>query len=348
MAAPAVAVAAKKVLVALVSDKKGRKFLMTIIGIVIGIVLAPLCILMGLSQTDLSIDMEQFEQVVQANMSEEQVLALEAMEETMISIENEMTTAGYSALRVREAQVLYVLALSDFATDSDFVSKLVGCFSEEQTDVQLIENVNSTFGTEISVEEFTNLMGTMRSTYIDASDYVDLSNKNNLDLVTWAKNASNAQWGYVYGMFGTVLDEDMLAYKKNQYPEDVNPYEEFIRENWMGKRCADCVGLIKGYGWYNPESGEVEYGSNGMADVDAGGMYDAATEKGVLSTMPDIPGLAVWQQGHIGIYVGDGKVVEAMTTTVGVVTTDLHNRGWTHWLKIPYINYIEETESTTN
>ena len=64
--------------------------------------------------------------------------------------------------------------------------------------------------------------------------------------------------------------------------------------------------------------------------------------------MPDIPGLAVWQQGHIGIYVGDGKVVEAMTTTVGVVTTDLHNRGWTHWLKIPYINYIEEQESTTN
>ena len=64
--------------------------------------------------------------------------------------------------------------------------------------------------------------------------------------------------------------------------------------------------------------------------------------------MPDIPGLAVWQQGHIGIYVGDGKVVEAMTTTVGVVTTDLNNRGWTHWLKIPYINYIEEQESTTN
>lgn len=46
MAAPAVAVAAKKVVVALVSDKKGRKFLMTVIGIVIGIVLAPLCILM--------------------------------------------------------------------------------------------------------------------------------------------------------------------------------------------------------------------------------------------------------------------------------------------------------------
>lgn len=348
MAAPAVAVAAKKVLVALVSDKKGRKFLMTVIGIVIGIVLAPLCILMGLSQTDLEFNTEALVQYAEANMSDEDRNALQALENTALDIEEQMTTSGYSALRVREAQVLYVLALSDYATDSDFVSKLVGCFSEEQTDAQLIENVNSTFGTEISVEEFTNLMGTMRSTYIDTSDYVDLSNKNNLDLVTWAKNASNTQWGYVYGTFGTVLDEDMLSYKKNQYPEDVNPYEEFVRENWLGKRCADCVGLIKGYGWYTPESGEVEYGSNGMADVSADGMYDAATEKGALSTMPDIPGLAVWQHGHIGIYVGDGKVVEAMTTTVGVVTTDLNNRGWTHWLKIPYINYIDETESTTN
>ena len=348
MAAPAVAVAAKKVLVALASDKKGRKFLMTVIGIVIGIVLAPLCILMGLSQTDLEFNTDDMVQYAEANMSDEDRNALQTLENTALDIEEQMTTAGYSALRVREAQVLYVLALSDFATDSDFVSKLVGCFSEEQTDAQLIENVNSTFGTCIAVEEFTNLMGTMRSTHIDTSDYVDLSNKNNLDLVTWAKNASNAQWGYVYGTFGTVLDEDMLTYKLNQYPDDVVPYEEFIRSNWMGKRCADCVGLIKGYGWYNPESGEVEYGSNGMADVDAGGMYDAATEKGELSTMPDIPGLAVWQQGHIGIYVGDGKVVEAMTTTVGVVTTDLNNRGWTHWLKIPYINYIEETESTTN
>lgn len=348
MAAPAVAVAAKKVLVALASDKKGRKFLMTVIGIVIGIVLAPLCILMGLSQTDLELDTDALVQQVEANLSSEEISLLQGIEDTMNDIEEQMTDAGYSASRVREAQVLYVLVLSDYSSDSDFVETFVGCFAEEQTDAELIDNINSAFGTAITTEEFTNLMQTMRSTYIDTSDYVDLSNKNNLDLVTWAKNASNAQWGYVYGMFGTVLDEDMLTYKKNQYPEDVTPYEEFIRANWLGKRCADCVGLIKGYGWYNPESGEVEYGSNGMADVDAGGMYDAATEKGVLSTMPDIPGLAVWQQGHIGIYVGDGKVVEAMTTTVGVVTTDLNNRGWTHWLKIPYINYIEEQESTTN
>jgi len=348
MAAPAVAVAAKKIAAVVLSDKKGRKVVATIIGVVIAILLLPLCVLMGLSQTDLSFDTEALVEHAQANMSEEDIAVLQLFEDTALEIEDQMREAGYSTMRTREALVLYVLALSDFASDTDFVETLVGCFEENQTDEELIVNVNSAFGTEITVEEFSNLMGTMRSTFIDTSDYTDIDSKNNLDIVIWAKNASSAQWGYVYGTFGTVLDENMLTYKLEQYPEDVVPYEEFIRENWMGKRCADCVGLIKGYGWYNHESGEVEYGANGMADVSADGMYDAASEKGILSTMPDIPGLAVWQNGHIGIYVGDGKVVEAMTTTVGVVTTDLNNRGWTHWLKIPYINYIEEQESTTN
>ena len=34
--------------------------------------------------------------------------------------------------------------------------------------------------------------------------------------------------------------------------------------------------------------------------------------KGVISTMPEIPGLAVWTKtgGHIGLYMGGGKVIE--------------------------------------
>ena len=58
-----------------------------------------------------------------------------------------------------------------------------------------------------------------------------------------------------------------------------------------------------------------------------------------IDTMPDIPGLAVWHDGHIGVYIGGGQVIEAMGTKYGVVKTELANRGWTHWLKIPYINY---------
>ena len=120
---------------------------------------------------------------------------------------------------------------------------------------------------------------------------------------------------------------------------------DFIRSNWMGKRTADCVGLIKGYGWYNAESGEIVVGSNGMMDVTANGMFDAATVKGTIDTIPEVPGLAVWHQGHIGIYIGNGEVVEAMNTTRGVTRTKLAGRSWTHWLQIPYISYVEEKEN---
>ena len=36
-----------------------------------------------------------------------------------------------------------------------------------------------------------------------------------------------------------------------------------------------------------------------------------------------------------------------MGTRYGEVKTRVAARSWTHWLKIPYINYIEETEEDT-
>lgn len=123
------------------------------------------------------------------------------------------------------------------------------------------------------------------------------------------------------------------------YPDGVGSYEDFIRANWLGGRTTDCVGLIKGYGWLSPETMTIDYGTHGMPDIGANQMYYSATESGTIDTMPDIPGLAVWHDGHIGVYIGGGQVIEAMGTKYGVVKTELANRGWTHWLKIPYINY---------
>ena len=97
-----------------------------------------------------------------------------------------------------------------------------------------------------------------------------------------------------------------------------------------------------GYGWVDSESGKIRYGTNGMPDVSADQMYNLAVEKGSISSIPEIPGLAVWHKGHIGVYIGDGEVVEAMGTKYGVVKTKLAERNWTAWLKIPYINYKEE------
>jgi len=264
------------------------------------------------------------------------------IQNTLNEIDRQMSAAGYSE-RVQEAQVLYVIGLSGYGSDTGFVSRLVGCFSENQTDAQLVSVVNSRFSTNISLKDFRSIMNGIRAVQIKTDNYVSPETKNNLDLVSWAINAEQAGWGYVWGTYGSVLSRSYLQSKVEQYPDHVGSMEDFIKRNWMGKRTADCVGLIKGYGWLNPETQAIEYGTNGVPDISADDMYRNATEKGSIGSMPDIPGLAVWKEGHIGIYIGDGYVIEAMGTRYGVRKTELSKRSWTHWLKIPYITY-EETQ----
>jgi len=183
-----------------------------------------------------------------------------------------------------------------------------------------------------------------QSIELDVSAFVDLTQKNNLDLVTYAIHAWKSGWGYVWGTYGSVLTDSLFSYKLEQYPDGVGSYEDFIRENWLGGRTTDCVGLIKGYGWLDPDTLAISYGTNGMPDVGADQMYNNATVKGDISTMPDTPGLAVWHKGHIGVYIGNGEVIEAMGTRYGVVKTQLADRNWTAWLEVPYISYITDPE----
>ena len=174
---------------------------------------------------------------------------------------------------------------------------------------------------------------------LDVSDLTNPASKNAADLVVYVTNAWQSGWGYVWGTYGQVLTPELFQYKLTQYPEGVGQYADFIRANWIGKRTADCVGLIKGYVWLNSETMEIEYGSNGMPDIGANQMYYNARHSGTIDAIPDMPGLAVWKLGHIGVYIGNGEVIEAMGTKYGVVKTQLQGRGWTHWLEIPYIAY---------
>ena len=181
--------------------------------------------------------------------------------------------------------------------------------------------------------------GSSQITELDASDFSQPATKNAEDLAAYVTHAWESGWGYVWGTFGQVLTESLLESKIRQYPEGVGNYEDVIRSQWLGGRTADCVGLIKGYGWLDTDSMTIQYGSNGMSDIGADAMYRNASVKGPIDTIPETPGLAVWKSGHIGVYIGDGEVIEAMGTHYGVVKTQLTDRNWTAWLEIPYIQY---------
>lgn len=183
--------------------------------------------------------------------------------------------------------------------------------------------------------------GTETGPEISVASFTDPHTKNNLDLALFALEAWEHQWGYVWGMFGDVLTEEWLSFKREQYPEDVGEQEELIREKWMGRRTADCVGLIKAYGWFNPTTGEITYDSGAMPDCSTEDMIAEAQDTGTLDTIPEIPGIIVYREGHVGIYIGGGFVIEAKGTEYGVVKTKLSESEFTHWFKCPYIEYSE-------
>ncbi len=167
--------------------------------------------------------------------------------------------------------------------------------------------------------------------------------KTNLGLVEYAKKALNEKWGYVWGTYGLVLSETLLQAKIKQYPDMVGKYQSLIRQKWMNRRTVDCIGLIKAYLW---DSGSgITY--DPKTDVNVGGMVNAAKEKGSIDTLPEIAGVCVYKQGHIGVYVGGGQVIEAYSTSLGAIKTQLRGGGWTGWLKVPYITYAEEKKEPT-
>lgn len=164
--------------------------------------------------------------------------------------------------------------------------------------------------------------------------------KTNLGLVAFVEKALLEKWGYVWGTFGNVLTLPLFNQKILQYPDMVGRYKDTIAKQWVGRQTADCIGLIKAYLWWDGK--KINYQAH--TDINANKMYELATRKGAIHTLPEIQGLCLWKKGHIGVYVGNGWVIEAHGTSSGVIKTPLTGRGatpWTHWLACPYIDYAE-------
>ena len=157
-----VAAALKKLSAVILSDKNNLK---TAVGIIIGIIVIivmPIAAVLSIFSGDMNIDTDRLQQMITESLTSEEEDNLKFIEDTMLTLDEKMTDAGFPD-RVKEAQVLYVLALSDYSREDGFTDKLVGCFAADQTDEQLISAVNEAFGTDIKSEDFTKIMNDIRA-----------------------------------------------------------------------------------------------------------------------------------------------------------------------------------------
>ena len=145
---------------------------------------------------------------------------------------------------------------------------------------------------------------------------------------------------YWFGTYGQTGTNTLWANKAKQYPQYYSEKRKEIMKarGDVGKPVCDCSGLIKWYLMMNREGFPPDY--NSKYDISADEFYNRATEKGnIADGMPEIIGLAVQRKGHIGVYIGNGKVVEAKGFDYGIVISKLEKTNFVHWLKIPYIAY---------
>lgn len=176
--------------------------------------------------------------------------------------------------------------------------------------------------------------------------------KTSEGLVAWAKQAYEDGWVYWYGTCGYECTTGLLNRKTNQYPDHYTSNRRAAYEKHIaaGKVCGDCIGLFKSYAWDKDDdidTRESSYGSNGQPDKGAKQALNACKVKGKIDTIPEIPGLAVWTKtgGHIGLYVGNGEVIELRGYGKNIQWNKLRDRAFTTWGLYPYTQYTAEQEA---
>ena len=161
-------------------------------------------------------------------------------------------------------------------------------------------------------------------------------------LIDKFKYALENDWGYIWGTAGVMW----TAARQEQLNNTTDPDREAGRKygkKWIGHMDADCRGL---FAWALAQLGSYMYhGSNTMWEK-------YCTAKGELKNgkrtdgQPLKPGTAIFtynktkqNRGHVGLYIGDGWVIEASGTINGVIKSKITISKWVEWGELKRVNY---------
>lgn len=163
-------------------------------------------------------------------------------------------------------------------------------------------------------------------------------------LIAKFQQALDEKWGYIWGTAG----ESWTAAKQAQLEKTTDSDRAYSRKygkQWIGHKVSDCSGL---FSWaFKQLGGYMYHGSDTM-------WKSYCTAKGELKDgkrtdgMELKPGTAVFtydkdkkKRGHVGLYIGNGWVIEAQGSKAGVVRSKVTNTKWVEWGELKGVNYGE-------
>lgn len=155
-------------------------------------------------------------------------------------------------------------------------------------------------------------------------------------LIEKFKQALNDGWGYIWGQAGEIWTQA----KQNAATREMT---KKYGQKWVGHRVADCSGL---FSWaFKQLGGYMYHGSDTM-------YRKYTTKSGTLKSGKRTDGkellegtaVFVWKPadqkyGHVGLYIGDGWVIEAASTQTGVIRSKVTASKWTNWGELKGVDY---------
>lgn len=171
-------------------------------------------------------------------------------------------------------------------------------------------------------------------------------------LVEQFKKALSEKWGYIWGTAGVKWTEakqqQKINYMVSKYGANWKKSTDAKKDNyynasvygskWVGHTVADCSGLFV---WaFKQLGGSIYHGSNSIYDryCTSKGKLNSTLKKNLAVGTAVFTGDAS-KHGHIGLYVGDGKVIEASGTQAGVCTSNLSAGKWTYYGLLKDVSY---------
>ena len=165
-------------------------------------------------------------------------------------------------------------------------------------------------------------------------------------LIAKFQKALHDHWGYIWGTAGVRWTEERQKELEKTTDSDRANGRKY-GSKWIGHVVADCSGLFK---WaFKQLGGEMYHGSNTM-------YLKWCTDKGTLKggkrtdgrTLKPGTAVFVWNgsnYSHVGLYIGDGKVIEAKSTVYGVVESRVTENKWSHWGELKGVDYSAGSSS---